>query len=171
MLAAGLAGAAQAEDQGFYAGSGAGMYYIDIDGVDFDETAATLRVFGGYQVNEYLSLEAGFTNLFEASSELMGVDLDLDGSAWDVSVRPTFPVADTFSVYGILGWTEYDIDVAAEAGPVSVSDSFKDGDLHYGLGGMLNLNDQWQVRGEWTAVEISDADFGMVSLSAVYNFR
>jgi hypothetical protein len=27
------------------------------------------------------------------------------------------------------------------------------------------------VRGEWTTVDVDDASFGMLSLSAVYNFR
>lgn len=172
LLAAGLAGAVQADDQGFYAGTGAGMYYVDFDGVDFDESAASLRVFGGFQVNQYLSVEAGFTNLFEASGEFGGVDIDLDGTAWDLSVRPSYPIADTFTVYGILGWTEYDFEVSADAGNgFSVSADGSDGDLHYGLGGVLTVNDAWYVRGEWSTVDVDDADFGMFSLSAVYKFR
>lgn len=171
MIAAGLTGAVQAEEQGFYAGSGAGMYFVDFDGIDFDESAPTLRLFGGYRLNEYVSFEAGFTNLFEASGDVLGADVDMDGTALDLSVRPTFPLAETFSVHGILGWTEYDMDFSASSGSLSVSDSVKDGDLHYGIGGSLTINDQWRVRGDWTTVDISDTDFSMLSLSAVYNFR
>jgi opacity protein-like surface antigen len=169
LLATGLCGVAQAQEQGFYAGSGAGIYYVDFDGLDFDESAATLRVFGGYQLNPYVSFEAGYTNLFEASGDIAAVDVDLDGNAWDVSVRPSLPVADNLTVYGILGWTEYDLEVSASVGSASASDS--DNDLHYGVGGALTLNDNWNMRGEWTVVDVDDADFGMFSLSAVYNFR
>jgi hypothetical protein len=172
LLATGLCGAVQAEEQGFYAGSGAGMYYVDINGLDFDESAATLRAFGGYQLNPYVSFEAGFTNLFEATGEVAGVDLDMDGTAIDVSVRPSFPVAETFTAYAILGWTEYDFEFSADAGNgLTLSDSGSDGDLHYGLGGALSINDSWNVRGEWSTVDVDDVDFGMFSLSAVYNFR
>lgn len=171
LLATGLCGAVQAEEQGFYAGSGAGMYYIDIDGLDFDESAASLRLFGGYQLNEYVAFEAGYTKLFEASTEVLGTDVDLDGTAWDVSVRPSFPVAESLTAYAILGWTEYDFEVSASAGGVSASGDGGDGDLHYGLGGAFSVNDSWLVRGEWSTVDVEDTDFGMFSLSAVYNFR
>lgn len=171
LVAAGLCGAVQAEEQGFYAGSGAGMYYVDFDGMDFDESAASLRLFGGYQLNQYVSFEGGFTNLFEATGDFAGVDVDLDGTAWDVSVRPSLPLAETFTAYAILGWTEYDFEVSASAGGVSASDSGSDGDIHYGLGGALSINDSWHVRGEWSTVDVDDVDFGMFSLSAVYNFR
>jgi opacity protein-like surface antigen len=171
MLATGLCGFAQAEEQGFYAGSGAGMYYIDIDGLDFDESAATLRLFGGYQLNQYVSFEAGFTKLFESSSEIFGVDVDLDGTAWDLSVRPSLPLSDDFTAYGILGWTEYEFEISADAGSVTVSDKDSDSDLHYGLGAAWTLNDSWKLRGEWTMVDVDDVDFGMLSLSAAYTFR
>src|SRR5690606_35649998 len=78
LLATGLCGVAQAEAQGFYAGSGAGMYYVDIDGLELDESAATLRLFGGYKLNQYLSFEAGYSNLFEASGDALGADVELD---------------------------------------------------------------------------------------------
>jgi len=139
--------------------------------VDFDESAATIRLFGGYKLNQFVSFEAGYNSLFESTGDVLGVDVDIDGSAWDVSVRPSFPVADSFTAYAVLGWTEYDLDISADAGGFTVSDSVKDGDLHYGIGGALTINDSWNVRGEWTTVDVDDASFGMLSLSAVYNFR
>ena len=41
----------------------------------------------------------------------------------------------------------------------------------YGFGGMFDINDNWSLRGEWTTVDVDDADFGMLSFSATYNFR
>jgi len=171
LLATGLCGVAHAQEQGFYAGSGAGIYYVDIDGLNFDEQAPTLRLFGGYQLNQYVSFEGGFTNLFEASGDVLGVDVDMDGTAWDVSVRPSMPLGDNLTAYAILGWTEYDLEFSASAGGTSASASGSDGDIHYGLGGAFNINDSWNVRGEWTTVDVDEVDFGMFSLSAVYNFR
>ena len=64
---------AHADDQkGFYAGSGAGMYYVDFDGMDYDESAASVRIFGGYTLNEYVSFEAGYASLFETSADVKG---------------------------------------------------------------------------------------------------
>ena len=125
-IAAALAGAsasAIAEDENkFYAGSGAGLYYVDFDDLDFDESAPTLRIFGGYELNQHLSFELGFTNLFESSGSVLGADIDVDGTAWDLRVQPTLPINDQFSAFGIVGWTRYDFEVSASLGPVTVSD-------------------------------------------------
>lgn len=172
LLAAGFATAVHAEESsGFYAGSGAGMYTLDFDDLDFDESAAMLRLFGGYRLNEFVSFEAGFTNLFESSADVLGVDVELDGTAWDLSVRPSFPISDRFSAFGVLGWTEYDFEISASGGGLSVTDTGSDGDLHYGLGGAWSLTDQWTLRGEWVTVDVSEADFSQFSVSATYNFR
>lgn len=162
----------QASDEGgFYGGTGAGLYYVDFDSVDFDETAATVRVFGGYEMNEYVSFEAGFTNLFKSSGDILGADIDVDGTAWDVSVRPSLPLGDRFSAFGILGWTQYDFEVSISAPGVTVSDNDTENEMMYGLGAAFDATDNWSFRGEWIAIDVSDADFGMFSVSASYSFR
>jgi len=143
LLVFGAASMGHADDQAgnFYAGTGAGLYYVDFDNLDYDEGAATLRGFGGYSLNQYVSFEVGYTKLFEVSDDVLGVDVDVDDNVWDLSVRPTLPLSD-------------------------------DGDeLHYGSGAAFDLTDRWTLRGEWVTVDVSDADFGMASLSASYDFR
>jgi opacity protein-like surface antigen len=168
----GLSVSAVAEDApNFYAGTGAGIYYVDFDNIDFDESAATVRVFGGYQLNEYVSFEAGFTNLFESSGSLAGADIDIDGTAWDVSVRPTLPIGDNLQAFGILGWTQYDFEIAASFGGLTASSDDSESALLYGLGAALDLNASWNLRGEWVAIDVDDADLGMLSVSATYTFK
>jgi len=159
------------DEGGFYAGSGAGLYYLDFDGIDFDESAASLRLFGGYELNRYVSFEAGFSKLFESSGEVLGTGIDIDGTAWDVSVRPTLPLGDRASAFGILGWTNYDFDISVSAPGLTASDSEKDDDLMYGIGAAFDVTDNWSLRGEWVTVDVSDADFGMFSVAATYRFR
>ncbi len=172
LLAAGLsAGAYAVEGNGFYGGAGAGLYYVDFDGLDFDESAPTVRLFGGYQLNEYVAFEAGYSNLFEASGDVAGLDVEVDGTALDLSVRPMLPLTEDLTAYGVLGWADYDFDISISDGVTTVSDSDSDSELHYGLGGAWRVNDTWAVRGEWIMVDVSDADFGMFSLSATYNFN
>jgi len=171
-FALGVGAAAHAESTpGFYAGTGAGMYYINIDGLDYDENAMSVRGFGGFRVNDYLSLEAGYSHFFESSGDVAGIDVKMDGSAWDASVRPTLPIGDRFEAFGILGWSKYSFDVKVSANGLSASDSDSDDNMMYGLGGAYSLTDRWTVRGEWVAVDVSDADFGTVAVSATYNFR
>ena len=168
-----LAGSlAHADDQkGFYAGSGAGLYYVDFDNMDYDESAASVRVFGGYKLNEYVAFEAGYSSLFETSADVLGADVDIDGSSWDISVRPTMPLSDKISVFGIIGYIRYEFDISISAGGLNASDEDSESDLMYGFGGMFDINDNWSLRGEWITVDVDDADFGMLSLSATYNFR
>ena len=153
------------DDRGWYAGSGAGLYYIDIDGSDFDESAGTLRVYGGWKMNDWLSFEAGYSRFFEASGSFApgGLDADIDGSSLDLAVRPTWPLNDKFALFGVAGWSRFDIDTSFG--------SETETELMYGVGGMFHLNDSWSLRGEWVTVDVSDADFSMLSLSATYNFR
>ena len=155
---------------GFYAGTGGGSYYVDFDDIEFDESALTLRIFGGYQLNEFVSFEAGFTNLFEASGDVGNVNVDIDGTAWDVTVRPTLPLGDSIEAYGILGWMQYDFEIGADLGAVAVTEDDTESDLIYGLGAGFNVANQWQVRGEWVVADVDDADFGLLSLSLSYRF-
>lgn len=155
----------------FYAGTGAGLYYVDFDGLDYDEGAATLRGFGGFALNDYVAFEAGFTKLFEVSNDILGVDVDVDGTVWDLSVRPTLPLGDNFRAFGIVGWSNYDFKITASAPGVTVTDSDSGDEMHYGLGAAFDITRNWTLRGEWVTVDVSDADFGMLSLSATYNFR
>ncbi len=171
VLAAAISGSAMAEEPGFFAGSGLGMYFIDVDDIDFDENAEALRVFGGYRMNEYVSFEVGYSKLFEASGDAMGFDVETDGSAFDVAVRPSMPLADNFTAFAVLGWSRYDMDVKVSNGLVSVSDSDKDSAFTYGIGGAFDINDNWTVRGEWSAVDVDGGDLSMLGISAVYNFR
>jgi OOP family OmpA-OmpF porin len=165
--------AAQAEtgNNEFYLGTGAGIYYVDIDGVDLDKASPTWRVFGGYSLNKYLSFEGGYTNLFEISDDIAGVDVEMDGSSFDALVRPTLPIGDSFELFGIVGYSWYDWKIRAEFEGESISDKEKDGELLYGLGGSWHMTDRWSLRGEWTNVDVSDADFGMVTASVSYAFR
>jgi len=151
----------------FYLGTGAGLYYVDIDGLDFDQAAPTWRVFGGYTLNKYISFEGGYTNLFEMDDTILGVDVEMDGSSFDVLARPTLPVGDRFELFGIVGYSWYDWDIRVD----NLEASDDDSELLYGLGGAWNVTDRWSLRGEWTNVDVSDADFGMFTASVSYSFR
>ena len=168
-----FAASAQAKTDGgnFYMGSGAGLYYVDFDGVDFDQSAATVRLFGGYKLNEYVSFEGGFTNLFEVSGDILGADAKMDGHSFDLAVRPTLPIGERFEAFGVLGYSWYDWKVKTNVNGTTTSFSDTDGEFLYGLGGAWHINDAWSLRGEWTIIDVSNADFGMVSASVSYNFR
>lgn len=172
---AGTTANAETRNNSFYLGTGAGMYYVDIDGVDLDKSAPTWRLFGGYSLNKYVSFEGGYTNLFEISEdfsdEFFDARVEMDGSSFDVVVRPTMPIGDQFEIFGLVGYAWYDWNFKTEFDGETFEDSDKDSELLYGLGGAWNFADRWSLRGEWTAVNVSDADFGMFTASVKYSFK
>ncbi|MDH3644703.1 MAG: porin family protein, partial [Gammaproteobacteria bacterium] len=103
-------------------------------------------------------------------------DVDLDGSSWDISVRPTLPLSDKFHAFGIAGWAQYDLEYTASIDvtglpPIEISDSEKEGEFFFGLGAGFDMTDNWTLRGEWITVNVDDGAFGMFSVAATYNFR
>ncbi len=172
-LALALFGAsAQADDNtGFYLGSGAGVYYVNMDGVDLDKAAPDWRLFGGYKLNKYIAFEGGYTHLFEISEDILGVDIKMDGDAFDLMVRPTLPIGDRFEAFAILGYSWYDWNLKASYQGQTADDSANDDDFIYGVGAAFRFADRWSLRGEWTMVDVSDADFGSVTASVSYSFR
>ncbi len=169
------------ENRGFYAGSGAGLYYTEIDAINLDESAAQLRLFGGYQWNKYLAVEAGYSKLFEVSASedipLLGsADVDLDGSSWDISARPMWPISDKFHAFGIVGLAQYDLEYDATITvtglpAMTISDEESEREFFFGLGAGFDMTDNWTLRGEWITVNVDDGNFGMFSVAATYNFN
>src|ERR1041384_5449662 len=60
--------ASAAEDTGFYLGVGLGQSTLknDDDGVDVDEDDTGFKIFGGYQLNNYLAAELSYIDLGKA---------------------------------------------------------------------------------------------------------
>ena len=169
------------ENRGFYAGSGVGMYYSEIEDINFDESAGQLRIFGGYQWNEYLAFEAGYSQLFESSASetivgLGSAEIDLDGSSFDITARPMLPLNDKLHAFGIVGWANYTLDYKATVTvpglpTVSISGDESEGEFFYGLGAGFDVTNNWSLRGEWIMVNVDDGDFGTFSVAATYNFQ
>src|SRR5687768_10080042 len=67
-------GAQAQENNGFYAGTGAGQSYVDEANYDDEDTA--FSVFGGYQFNRYFGLEGGYVDFGKLESEGVGRDLE-----------------------------------------------------------------------------------------------
>jgi opacity protein-like surface antigen len=97
--------------------------------------------------------------------------VDMKGTSWDLTARPTLPLGERFEVFGVLGYSWYDWKIRASFEGETVSEDDKDGELLYGLGAAWQINDAWALRGEWTMIDVSDANFGMVSAAVSYSFR
>lgn len=96
-----------ADDQGFYAGGTVGLTQLDDDHMgryqDQDDTAGSIRVFGGYHFNPYLSAEASVDWLGRYESVTSMSDIYSDYSALTASVLGNLPLGEGFSLYAQLG--------------------------------------------------------------------
>lgn len=162
-------GLAQAgEHSGFYAGVGAGEVTDKADGFEADGVA--VKFFGGYSFNEYFAAEVAYLDAGQLSDTVDGIDLKVESDGVVVAALGKLPLGDAFSLFARLGYTFYDEKVSASLDGVSISEKNSDEDLLYGVGADLRLGRKFQLRAEYEVVDVSDADFNLLSASAVFRF-
>lgn len=153
MALVGFVNAAQAE-QGWYIGMGAGQAKDKV----FDETDTGFKLVGGYRSNEYFAFEMSYVDLgsyptYFGSFDEYGLGIEAIGSV---------PIGERFSVFargGIFSWT-VEFDGAEGEGE----------DLTYGLGAAIDMNEHWQIRGEWQRFDVDEGDVDLISAGFNYLF-
>lgn len=189
-----------ADDSGWYAGANVGQSSAKIDDaritiglvggpiagatITDDDRSTGYKIFGGYQYNKYLAVEAGYFDLgnfgFNATTvpagtlngriKLKGLNMDLVG---------TLPITEKFSVLGRIGVNYADAsDSFAGTGAVNVLDpnpSKRDTNLKVGVGLQYAFTPALAMRAEVERYRINDAvgnkgDIDLVSLGLIYRF-
>lgn len=167
VLVAALAAAAfgaQAADRGFYAGAGVGQAMVDESGYDDEDTA--FSVFGGYQVNRYFGVEAGYTDFGTLEPRGLGADIEAD-SAYLTAVG-SLPITERFSAYAKAGVQRWNVDASIPGLTGRVDDSGTD--PTYGVGVQYRLTDAVALRGEVSRFELDDADLDVAQLQVRFDF-
>jgi OOP family OmpA-OmpF porin len=170
-----------ADDQGFYAGAGAGQLSVDfsgdIDGTlfSFDDSDTAFRVFGGWQFNENFGLEAGYVDGGSATEtfniEGTDVDVDIDVTGIDLLLRGILPMGESFFAFAQAGVIFWDADFKASALGTSESDSDSGEDLAYGAGIGFNFSENAGVRAEYMIYDISGTDVDSILASIFWKFN
>ena len=189
-----------ADDSGWYAGANVGRSSATIDNaritsgllgsgfssatITDDDRSTGYKIFGGYQYNNYLAVEAGYFDLgnfgFNATTvpagtlngkiKLKGLNMDLVG---------TLPITEKFSVLGRIGVNyAHANDSFVGTGAVNVLDpnpSKRDTNLKVGLGLQYAFTPALAMRAEVERYRINDAvgnkgDIDLVSLGLIYRF-
>ncbi|MEQ8857407.1 MAG: porin family protein [Pseudomonadales bacterium] len=161
-----LSPVASAAQPGPYVGAGVGIYTLDIEDINYDDSAALFRGFGGYRINDNWAIEADYQRFSEAEDDILGTDVKLDFEAWGVSVRPILPIG-PIDLYARAGWTWYDAE-ANVGGFGSVDGS--DDDFTWGGGVDFHLGDLLTLRGDISRIEIEDTDLNLVSAAILLKF-
>lgn len=155
-----------AAQPGAYLGGGVGVYTLDIDDIDYDDSAALFRGFGGLRLNDNWAIEADYQAFTEAEDDFLGEDVELDFEGYGVSVRPIIPLGDLIDIYGKIGWTWYD----AEANVAGFSINEDGDDFTWGGGVDFHLGDLLTLRGEVSRIEVDDTDLSLVSAAVLLRF-
>jgi opacity protein-like surface antigen len=115
-------------DPGFYVGGGYSFTTLDSNDVDADADLGVLFVRGGYQLNQYVALEARLGEGVQ-DDKIDGVKIEND-EFYGAYVKVGLPTTTGFYPYGLLGMTHAKIKLSVPG----FSDSTSDSDVSYGVG-------------------------------------
>jgi OOP family OmpA-OmpF porin len=166
-----------------YIGAGAGKATSDIScptGVSCDDSDTGWKIFGGLEVNEYISMEVGYIDLGEVTysgtqsgtREVNGMIMDLVGT---FAINPSF----VLSARGGMNFLNAEVN-----GTIANSPTNNTGDTDlawsFGLGAQYNLTPAVGLRLDWerffeVGSSISnggtgEADIDLLSAGVVYKF-
>lgn len=176
LVALGLLAGASASAEvapGFYAGAGLGQATVKEDETGYDESDTAFKVFGGYSFNQNFAAEVAYINAGKSTQSYdfgggFSGTVEAEATGFIFSGVGRIPVSETFSIYGKIGLAAYDVKIRAR-GSIVGSDTLSENDLAYGVGAALGFG-QFEVRGEYEAVNVDGGDFNVLSVSGLYRF-
>ncbi|WOT04951.1 porin family protein [Shewanella youngdeokensis] len=89
---------AETNPVGVYVGGQLGAFSVDLEGDS--ESGQSYGLYGGYNFNEWFSLEV---NLYTTNDFLKEDGIDVSAAAFSVEPKFTWVIDDTFSIYGKAG--------------------------------------------------------------------
>jgi opacity protein-like surface antigen len=168
---------ALADAPGAYVGLGYGQYRFEFDNgtdTDFSDKREVLKAYVGGMFTDAVGLELTYLNFDEANDN--DIDADIDG--WSLAGIFAAPISENFSIYGKLGWLDWEADLNGEAsaGPVfvDVSNDIDGTDVFYGAGARFGLSDAVSLRFEYDRYKLDvnslDPDLDILSANLQFGF-
>jgi OOP family OmpA-OmpF porin len=186
-LAVTAAGAAD-NSSGFYIGAGVGNSraqdwcgpYIDTIVVSCDNNRIGYKLFGGYQLNDFLGLEAAYVDFGKFSSQLVISGIPVSDA---IRVRGgtlqavlSLPIVQGFTLFAKGGGIYWDVKSDTTIGGVPANRSGTGFDAALGAGAQYFLTRDFAVRAEWEYYpnlgnqDIGDNDYNLLSIAALWKF-
>ncbi|MEQ1590752.1 MAG: outer membrane protein transport protein [Thiobacillaceae bacterium] len=147
-----------------------------------DDASTAFKVFGGYQINQYLGAEIGFVdfNDVKASSSVSGparsVYTVAENDAWTLASVGTLPLTKNISVFAKLGAANWSSNLKTISTDIvstitaSVTDKSRGVDLFYGLGMSYALLDNVDLRAEFERYKFDKADLDLITAGMAVKF-
>jgi len=103
---------------------------------EVDDSSAAFGLFGGFHLNEVLSIEAAYNDFGKAEK----AGLKAEASALSLGMVGKLPIKTDFTLFGKVGLAAWDVDVS----PGSFSDSGTD--VYFGIGADYDISGTAAVR-------------------------
>lgn len=171
--------AAQAADQGFYAGAAMHRPSVELDvgPVDVNWDLTTISAIGGYQFQPNFAVEGRITTGIKNDS--IGVTTDFAelgiGNSYSVFAKANYDLAATVEIYGLIGYdnTKYESEIAFDALIENQNESESGlaygGGLSYALTPQFKLALEYLVRPDIEDEEMKASNRGF-GLTATFKF-
>lgn len=161
-----------------YVGASAGMSTTDscvVAGSTCDDSDTAYKVYGGLEVNEYISMEVGYANLGDVDYNTPtgtrgthGMTLQLVG---------TYALNPSFTLLARGGMNILNTEVEGAVAGASANQGDTDVSWSLGLGGQYNFTESVGLRVEWERFfEVGDpdstgeADIDLITAGVVFKF-
>lgn len=154
-------------------GASVGNARVDeaVDGFRFDSDSTSYRLFGGYQFNSYLSLEAGYLDLGTFNEQVLqngtSVPLSADADGFTFAVRGSVPVGERFALHvsaGSFFWN----GASQIAG---INSNVSDSNLFLGAAASFDVTENVALRVEAAQYELDGVDANVLSAGFQISFR
>jgi OOP family OmpA-OmpF porin len=175
----------------FYVGASFGQTMFDLDendldlssNGDFDDTDRALKVFAGYNINQYFAVEVSYVDFgqiavidnFSESGVNVAMGMTSKLTGFTASILAGYPVSEEFTIYAKVGANAWEADTSVRASASGVdfevheSETNDGSDVFVGLGLSYSFQ-SFSVRGEYELYSLDGDDVGILSLGAIYNF-
>jgi hypothetical protein len=159
--------------QGFYLGAGLGDFSASANGpqgfddIDLDSDDTPTKLFAGYRMNRFFSVQLDYIDFGESSGTANLLDIRQDTSGLAPNVIGTLPIG-FVELFAKVGMMWYDVDLDIENDP-TLSDSGED--PIYGVGVGLTLVERLSLRLEYEIVDVETLDDAeAIWLTAAWRF-
>lgn len=142
-------------------------------GTAFDDKDKAIKLFGGYEFNPNVAVEASYVDFGEFTGKIGTTVTDRwEANALDLAVVGKIPLGN-FSLHGKLGLALWNVDDTF----VGISASESGTGISYGLGFQYNFTKQFGLRMDWEKyTDVGDAnatgqsDLSTMTASVVFKF-
>ncbi|SFV59676.1 putative outer membrane protein A [hydrothermal vent metagenome] len=155
------------DNGGFYLGASYSTLGIDIEGLDYiylNDYGDSSSVMGqaGYKFNPYISIEGRYwsgENSFDA---------------WGLYAKPSIPLGDLFSMYGIIGYGNAGIDMSEVDGEGHYN-ILDESTLQWGLGLSVSFSENFALFADYVEIyndqlDIVDWSLDTINIGATVTF-